>query len=358
MKILFLTLGNRNPSTRFRVLQWIPILEKCGHRIYVQHAWPTLYYISKAFNFKGGRRTYSYIKLFLNLLSRVSALRNLDHYDLIFLQRQLLENDLGFLEKFLFNKARHVIFDFDDAIFLDGLGNNSSRKEAYAKFVFSHADCVIAGNTFLKNYASQYSSRVELVPTCIDTFRYRPYSIQNQKDRHDLIIGWIGTASNLKYLNQLANIFRKLTIRYQQLRLKIISDHQDPILEFNGLPVDYIKWQDNLEIEFIRQFDIGIMPLENNDWSRGKCGLKLIQYLSCGVASVATKIGANLDIIESGKNGFLAQTEADWLKYIERLIEDPQLRIEFANNGRTKVERNYSIEAYKTKFINIIESIG
>ncbi|OHB72291.1 MAG: hypothetical protein A2W23_07085 [Planctomycetes bacterium RBG_16_43_13] len=258
--------------------------------------------------------------------------------NIVFLQRDLLPEPTGILEKcirYLSRGNSSIIFDFDDAIWLNY--ENKVRK------IISISNVIIAGNNFLADYAKQYNRNVVTIPTSIDTSLYVPKAPKSSEKK--IIIGWSGTASNLEYLKLIKNPLVTLSRKYD-FTLKILTNKgaKNP-LDIKDVNVEIRYWTRETELSELYTFDIGIMPLKSGVWENGKCGFKIILYLSLGIPSVASPTNVNCEIIKDGKNGFIASSEKDWVENLSKLIEDYNLRLSLGRTGRTLVEEKYSVKA-------------
>ena len=188
--------------------------------------------------------------------------------------------------------------------------------------------------------------RVELIPTVVDTHRYRP---RQARPNETPVIGWIGTPNTSRYLQPLLPVFKALQAR-MRVRVVAVGARSE---DFAGTPVETLPWSEETEVESIQQFDIGIMPLPDSPWERGKCGYKLIQCMACGVPVVASPVGVNTVIVNPGKNGLLARDD-EWEEHLTTLLQDPELRRSFGAQGRKDVENWYSLEVQAPRLLNTI----
>jgi glycosyltransferase involved in cell wall biosynthesis len=217
------------------------------------------------------------------------------------------------------------------------------------------SDAVTVGNQFLKGEVLKVDreKKVFVIPTCIDTKLYpRKKKIS---DRPEIILGWIGTKGNLRYLKRLEPVFETLHQRFPQAKLKIVSND---FYDSSHLPVIKKSWKLEDENEDLISFDIGLMPLNDDLWSRGKCGLKIVQYLSVGVPVVCTPVGINSDIIQDGENGFWATGEEEWVDRLSILIQDEGLRDRMGVKGIETVEKGYSLAITSEKFFKVLQSLN
>jgi glycosyltransferase involved in cell wall biosynthesis len=327
MNILFVIQGWERPSSRYRVLQYLPYLEKRG---VVQDV-------------------ITYPK---DIGSYVRFYPEIKHYDVIFLQRK--RPPFPFLQ-LVRRRSAGMVYDFDDAIMFRSSTASSpysaTRQRRFARTVEA-ADHVIAGNAFLREQARRYAEQVTVIPTAIDTARYTP---KRYKKKEKVTIGWIGSSSTLPYVAHLKGVFDKLGKRYKHLELKIICDS---FFDCDTIPVIKKMWREKEEIADLQSLDIGVMPLSDDPWSRGKCGLKILQYYGVGVPTVCTPVGVNRDVVQDGINGFWALTHEEWIEKISQLVEDSPLRQEMGMRGRELIERSFSVHACAPQLYKIIEEVA
>ena len=239
-----------------------------------------------------------------------------------------------------------MLLEFDDAIYLTFLHTKKIPR------LIRMSKHVIVGNDFLKGYALQFNSHVTSIPTAVDTDRYKPkkdYRFQGKID-----IGWVGLAYNLPYVQKLEETLQKLKREIGDFRFTVICSKG---LEIDGVDIIFKSWSYDDEIEDIRNLDIGIMPLEDDEWAKGKCGLKLLQYMACGVPVVASPVGVNAEIIRDGENGFLAATDKEWLEKLSLLARNEELRRKIGQKGRETVEKHYSLEFWGPKVASLYKSL-
>ena len=288
-----------------------------------------------------------------NLADRWRVIRQASQHDVVVLFKMI-----GFtkLQLALLHRANpRIIFDFDDAVmfreqkFLKPLSGKSFQK--FLRTV-NHCAAVVAGNDFLAGFASACGSRVLVLPTAIDVGKYQ---LKTFSDGQGLTIGWMGLSDGLPYLELIQPALVQLSERFPGLKLKVISDKP---LELDGVVVENEIWRPETEQAHLASFDIGIMPLWDSLWTRGKCGYKILQYMGVGTAVVASAVGANNQIIVHGENGFLARTEDDWMQSIATLVESAELRKNFGLRGRELIERSYSLEAFADAYVKLIREVA
>ncbi len=328
MKIIFLT-HSSDQGHRFRVEQYFPYL--IAH--HMEPKWQPL---------SGTWR------------ERFLLYRQLPLFDVVCIQRRLLP---PFEFYWVRRKSSKVIFDLDDAVMYRSSSSprpHSLSRRLKFRWMVKGSDVVTVGNQFLKNEVLKVDreKKVFVVPTCIDTNLYPKK--KRMENRREVILGWIGTKGNLKYLKKLEPVFETLRQRFPQVKLKIVSND---FFAPPHLPVIKKPWKLEDENEDLISFDIGLMPLNDDLWSRGKCGLKIIQYLSIGVPVVCTPVGINSDIIQDGENGFWAATHQEWVDRLSTLIQSPEIRYQMGLKGIETVERGYSLAVISEKFFHVLRSL-
>jgi glycosyltransferase involved in cell wall biosynthesis len=294
--------------------------------------------------------------LLKGFFKRLMLLFKMGKYDFVLVQREFAPVGPPVFEWIvvkLFNKK--LIYDFDDAIWLPSVSKqnrlaahfkNAQKVSAICKMAYR----VSAGNEYLCNYARQYNSHVVYNPTCVDT-----NSRYNKLANHDvekITISWTGSFSTLKYLTLVENALQRLQDKYD-FNVKIICN-QKPSLNLKNL--EYVEWSEDNEVSELAACQIGLMPLTADEWSEGKCGFKLIQYLSLGIPSISSSVGVNKQIIEEGVNGYFADADDEWYSSIEKLLLDATLRKKMGAAGRKKMVAQYSLQSNEMNFLNLFAS--
>ena len=251
----------------------------------------------------------------------------------------------------LAKRNQKVVFDFDDAIFMNHRHQRCSRRESALGNIFRNSSAVVAGNSWLAQHVPD-SAETHVIPTCIDTDKYVPLDVRQEKD--SVVIGWMGTSSNYLHLHQLIEPFQKLRETGRDFEFVICSDEPNPEL-LNGLNARFVKWSAASEVDILRSFDIGLMPLAMTDWCRGKCSFKLIQYMAVGKPVVCTPVGMNLDVVEESKTGYFA--DEDWASPLDALIQDEALRDRMGSSARTKIVESYSLDVAFNAYQKIFEGL-
>jgi glycosyltransferase involved in cell wall biosynthesis len=282
--------------------------------------------------------------------------------DIIFVHREITPLGPPIFEWFIAKVLRkRIIFDFDDAIWIND-GHDSQlmwwlkcRWKIALICKWSWKVCV--GNEYLADFAKKHSDHVVVVPTVVDTDVHKPTPNLEPSNRSQegidrrIVLGWTGSHSTLSYL---ISIQRALVELEQKCDFEfVVIANQAPNFQIPNLK--FIKWQQESEVEDLSQIDIGVMPLPDEEWTKGKCGFKLIQYGALEIPSIASPIGVNTSIVKEGENGFLASTHEEWVEKLSLLIENKELRRKLGSAGRQTVVEKYSVEANKEKWLAIFE---
>lgn len=354
MKVFFLVpYPTEGASNRYRVEQYLPFLKEKGIKYAIRPFWNKSAY---EILYKKGHFFKKASFFILSTLLRIFDILSIFRYDIVFMHREAYPIFGPFIESILFKLKKPFIFDFDDAIFLPSKSNPNNFIERFKKptkvtKIVQMSKYVIAGNSFLAGFALEFNRHVQIIPTSIDTDKYR---IVFKAPAKEIIVGWIGSATTLDFINALSDIFVKLTDQFSNLIFKIIGGN----FYIKGLNNIISKpWSLDKEIAELRTFDIGIMPMPDNEWTRGKCGFKAVLYMSMGIPCVCSPVGVNKEIIEDGINGFLAETEDEWFKKLSLLIKNPQLRHEFGLSGRKTIEEKYSVKVNAPFFLDVLKKV-
>ena len=339
--------GFQAASTRYRLGQYVQGLKANGIDL---HITPLLKddYVTRTF----AGRTYSIKELTIDYVNRLLFLTKQGKYDVAIVHVELFPLLPGGIESRLLRVP--YIYDFDDAFFLKYRQKRFRRvsfllKDKFAP-VLSRAAAVLAGNHYLANYANQLNSATTFLPTVVDTDRYVP---QASKRDHVFTVGWIGSPSTSVYLRVLASPLAQLG-REGPVRFIVVGGRCEAI---DGVEVVNLPWEEATEVRLINKFDVGVMPLFDDEWARGKCALKLIQYMACGVPVIASPVGANLDVINNSC-GLLAGDSDAWLGGLRRLRDDRGLRRDMGVVGRQRVEQFYSLCTTLPVMTNVIKTVA
>jgi glycosyltransferase involved in cell wall biosynthesis len=338
---------------RFRVSQYIPYFASHGIEVTVRSFYTRDFFrlVYRRGHFM--RKSVSFLGL---LARRLLVLRELGRYDLVLLYREAIPLGPPLMERAIARRGLPIVFDFDDAIFLSNV-SEANRSVAFLKDtsrtakIIAFSTHVVVGNGFLADYARQFNPAVTVIPTAVDTTRFIPRADRTRLPATGPVVGWIGSPTTFHYLETLAPILREAASRHA-FTLKV-SGAGKPV-QFQGVRVDDVPWSLEREVELFNTCDIGVYPLEDDDWARGKCGFKAIQFMACGVPVVAAAVGVNREIIRDGENGFLASTPAEWRDKLDRLLTDAALRDRFSRAGRQTIEDRYSVSVTAPQLATIL----
>ena len=340
------------PSSRYRIFQFLPHFQAAGIDCRVDPLFGETYFSILSVRSSVLRVFLKIPYVFACFLKRLWALLLLGKRDLIVIEGQLFPYTPPLAERLLRWCRYRVAVEMDDAIYL----TPGHQKKMPA--LFSMTTGAIVGNDRLAAYAKQFSPRVCIVPTVVDTERFKPVPMKSTGSSDEssaaITIVWIGLAYNLKYLGVLAPALRALQSRFR-LTLRVVCS-QPPHMP--GVDIEFRPWDFQREVADLQDATIGVMPLEDTEWARGKCGLKLLQYLAVGVPSVASPVGVNRDIIMDGQNGFLAATEQEWYERLEALCRQPQLRARMGQAGRRTVEEQYSLAVWGPRLVDVYRTFA
>lgn len=353
-KILFIVAHRpgRSPGQRFRFEQYLDYLGEKGFS----------YDFSFLLSENDDRVFYSqgnYFRKFLiflkSILLRFSDLRRLKNYDIVFIYREAVMFGSAFFEKRFKKKGARIILDFDDAIWLMDVSEGNKKlswlkRPSKTADILKLSDMAFVGNSHLAAYAEQYNQNVKIVPTTLDI---QKMNIKKDVANGKICIGWTGSHTTLKHF-ELAIPFLKRIAEKFPVKIKIISDIS---LDNSELEFDFCRWNKDTEMEDLSDFDIGIMPLPDDEWARGKCGFKGLQYMAIGIPAVLSPVGVNTEIIQDGENGFLARNDDEWIEKLSQLIESADLRKKIGAAGRQTVEERYSFNAWKDNYVGYFEEL-
>jgi len=340
LRVLFLTrYPYEGASSRYRVFQYIPHLERLGVTCTVQSFMDSRMY---ELSFAPGRTPAKFAAALTATLKRIWALRSFRQYDIIYMQRELLPFGPPVLERLMKASGACLMFDYDDALFIKKPSRYSRlatlmRSPQKALKLFRLCDCVVAGNDWLRDKAIDAGGTAVTVEVAEDTDRICMRPTHTSSD--EIVIGWLGSNSTVKYLRLIEPVLRRISERYPHVRFEIVGGGE---FDLPGVPVTHTNWSLDGELEALHRFSIGLMPLPLEEWSRGKSGGKARTYMAAGVPAVCTAIGYNLELIKHGETGFLCTSDSEWEEVLSNLIEDPNLRQRVAEAARREVEERFS----------------
>jgi len=345
---------NRSPGQRFRFEQYLQALQEAGFE----------YEISNILNEDDDKAFYSkgqYLRKFCimakSFFHRIDDVRKAKNADIVFIYREAFMLGTIFFEGLLAQTKAKTIFDFDDSIWLNDTSEGNKnlswlKRPGKTAEIIKLSDRTIVGNSYLAEYAMNYSRNVSIIPTTIDTDYHNPSrKLAGKEHAKSICIGWTGSATTLKHFTDIEPVLARLKDKYrQQVRFKLINNVEYKSCE---LDIEYCPWTLENEIDDLMDIDIGIMPLPDDKWANGKCGFKGLQYMALEIPTVMSPVGVNTEIIEHGENGFLAKTEEEWFAILSDLIESEQLRRSIGKKGRQTIIDSYSIDSQKEKYVQL-----
>lgn len=344
--LLGMTNSAFDPASRVRLIQLIPGLEKAGWRVDHRPNVPDRQWRSSLPG-RWSRAAHHRIGRLQMKWNRWRDVSQAGRFDVVFVNRDLAGGGLLF-EKRLLSRNPRVVFDFDDAIFI-------GRNEAAVAWMCSHAAWVAPGNEYLAEFARRFTSNVTIIPTVIDTDRYTPAA---QRPAGAAVrVGWSGsdqsiTAALFPSLPMLEVLQERLGFEF------VIVTNTRPTLPVSRLSFTFVPWKAEEEGELGRHMDIGLMPLVDDAFQRGKCGLKLLQYMAAGLPTVASPVGVNAEITIPGETGFLARTGEEWASALDALVRSPSLRSTMGRAGRRRCEEHYSLSRWLPELLRILERVS
>jgi glycosyltransferase involved in cell wall biosynthesis len=356
MRILFIAPypTGEAPSQRFRFEQYFPELEKRGISIYTspfldREAWKIIY--------RKGHWFAKFTAIVRGFYRRIRDLFHLNKYDCIFIHREATPFGPPVFE-WLITKVfrKFTIYDFDDAIWIPNASESNSKLTRLLKRfhntrdICRWADKVSVGNDFLGDFARQYNKHVVVNPTTIDTDEH--HNTTTDHSNHKFIIGWTGSHSTVQYLDELVPVFKELE-KTNDFELHVICD-VPPRFQLKSLK--YIPWSKQAEIDDLLNFNIGIMPMRDEIWARGKCGFKALQYMALGVPAVVSNVGVNLKIVDHEINGCICKSSEDWKNYLQQLMSKPEYLRMLSSKTREKIISSYSLKSNMENFISLFKN--
>lgn len=341
------------PSQRFRIEQWAPLLRANGIVVdYFPFAGPELTAMLQT----PGRNGLKAARLFLATLRRFTMSMRLGRYDAILIHRAACLAGPPLLERTLARLGPPIVFDFDDAIWRLHT-SAANRRLAWLKFPGKTAtlcgisDHVVVGNAYLAEYARRFNSRVTVVPSSIDTDLYQPWP----RAREDIkvVVGWMGTSTSQTYLEMAAPMLREIAA-LPRVEIRVVSNRRP---DLPGVSAVWHPWSAEKEVELLSGFDVGIMPMPDDEWALGKGAMKALQYMAMSICTVASAVGTNREVIEHGRNGLLASSIEEWRAAVKGLVEDKAQRERLGAAGRATVLSRYSMRTSASVFEGVVRDV-
>jgi len=347
------------PSSRYRVYQYLPYLQANGINITVSRFIDSDEFFKVLY--QPGRTTTKAAYFAKQTIRRFWDIGRSRGFDAVFVQREALPFGPAIVEQMIARLGCPILYDFDDAIYLRR-SSNANRWASWLKQpqktakIIQASQHVIVGNQVLHEYASKYTKQITLIPSSIDAefYQIRPPQCAAQKAQthKPIVIGWVGSGTNLQYVAKLANVLRTLNAEHN-IEVQIVGG----TVEMAGVNVVCRPWRLENELSDLQGFDIGIMPLADEPWTRGKGGFKAIQYMGVGLPVVASPVGINSEIVTHDVTGFLAKSDEAWHRSLTTLITDAALRTTFGLAGRKRVEERYCTAVNGPKLLQVLQSV-
>jgi len=343
LRVVALTGKRSDPSGRFRIAAYAGPLKSMGIRLIVRP--------SKISKYPPVEKWLRPLWLPAAVASRAPDAFSTWASDVTLLSREMIST----LETWEPLTKRPRILDIDDAIWLHQRGHSVAS-------LARRVESVIAGNDFLADWLSRFNRNVTILPTPVDTSLFRPASSgraagndpELRREPQPLMIGWQGTSSNLKYLYMIEGALAAILKKYQGARVRVVCDRPP---RFSSLPADrieFIRWSEQNEVIAMQGTSVGLMPLDDSDWSRGKCGYKMLLYLACGIPAVVSPVGMNAQVLSRTDAAMAAASLADWENCLDHLLASPALRSEMGSRGRRFVEAEFSLTGLAPRMADIL----
>jgi glycosyltransferase involved in cell wall biosynthesis len=347
---------DKNPSQRYRIEQWEPLLRAGG--VSVEYR-PFESRELNALLYQPGRTAAKARLVAGALRRRLNDVRDARGFDAVYVLREAALLGPPFFERMIARAGVPFVFDFDDAVF-ERYVSPSNGHLSYLKFpgktrtICRLAAHVMAGNEYLAEYARRVNPNVTVIPTTVDTSKY---TVAPRAANDVPVIGWTGSYSTVQHLLTLAGALRRLA-ETERFRLRVIGSPNMSLEGLAGLNVEALTWDSKTEVEDLRAIDVGVMPLPEDRWSRGKCGMKALQYMGLAIPTVCSPVGVNSEIVRDGENGLLASTPDEWVERLGLLLRSPEMRERLGRAGRETVEARYSAAVQAPRVLQILESVA
>lgn len=345
---------DRSPSQRFRFEQYLDFLKEKGY----DYDFSFLISPEDDKIFYSPGNTFQKGLIFLKCFTRrLGDVLKANTYDIIFIQREAFMTGTTFFERQFAKSRAKVIFDFDDSIWMQNV-SDANKKFSFLKDasktskIIALSDMIFAGNQYLADHAKSFNSNIRIVPTTIDTDEYQRMLLPKQEK---VCIGWSGSITTIQHFKFAVPALLKIKKKYgDRIMIKVIGDAN---YRNDDLDVISMNWNKQDELKELSSFDIGIMPLPDDEWAKGKCGLKGLQYMALEIPTIMSPVGVNSQIIQSGVNGFLATTDEEYVTAISQLIDDELLRKRVGAEGRKTVVEQYSVIALREKYLQYFNEL-
>ena len=360
-KILFLVAHPvEDASCRYRVQQFVPLLERAGYACTIsEFSTPQLF---RALQSHGRLPTKAVHTIYCSV-RRLARLADLCDFDLVVIHREVFPFLTPTLEKWVLGRHKKVLFSLDDAIYTTHpvsarLNHPLLYRLKYGgrvHEVIRNSAHVVAGNRILAEYARQFNSQVTTIPTVVDCERY-PYKSISDVSKRPLTVGWMGSRSTASYLFNIAGALRRLAESHRdRVQFRFVGCED---LKLNIPNSSFVPFRLETELDDLYSLDIGLMPMPDTPWTRGKCAFKAIQYMAAGIPTVASPVGATLDVVQHNHNGLLAESEDQWFHSLDLLVSDRDARKRLSLRGRETIEKAYSLQVWGPKLVSLLDQLN
>lgn len=340
------------PSQRFRFEQYFDALRERGFDFEVR---PFLDEEAMRVLYTPGNILLKIWKVKLGFFKRIADLFTLGRFDVVFIHREAAPIGPPLFE-WLIAKVfkKKVIFDFDDAIWIPNTSASNPFISFYKRYRNAENTCawawkVSCGNAYLRDHASKFNPAAFINPTTIDTVGH--HNLAKTFGNGPVVIGWTGTHSTVRYLDKVVPLLRPTEQEFS-FEFLVIADKR-PDFELKSLR--FVPWDKATEIEDLLQMDVGIMPLENDQWAKGKCGFKALQYMALGIPAIVSPVGVNTEIVTHGINGWVCESDDEWMKTLRAILSDPDRLSSLSDAARSTVESRYSVKSNTDNFLRLFQ---
>lgn len=354
LEVLALTSGRNVPSSRFRVRQHIAELRR--HGVAVREMLPTVDIYADLPGPLGHGRARRFLPplyaawAIYRLLGRLPGVAHSRNAKLVWLEREL-QPGLPTFEPLI---GKPLVFDVDDAIWL-----KKPAGSALARSIARRADAIIAGNTYIADWFSACHQRLHIIPTAVDLRAFETSALPPRSPQTPCVIGWIGTSSNFPYLYAIEKGLQRFLKNHADARLCIVADRPPAFACIPSRQLRFIPWRPQIETSALRSFTVGIMPLRDDEWSRGKCAFKMLQYMAAGLPVIVSPVGMNLEVMVRLEGcGLLAQNDHQWTEALDFLYHNPDLVAAWGAKGRAVVRQHYSTPVIAAQLAEVFARFG
>ncbi|MBX2958859.1 MAG: glycosyltransferase [Flavobacteriales bacterium] len=353
-KILIVThhRKDRSPGQRFRFEQYLDFISANN----IQFEWDILLSKEDDLIFYSNRNISKIVLIIKLFFKRLKTVRKAKNYDAIFIFRETFVVGGAFFERWIHKRNPNIIFDFDDAIWLKNVSNQNKKFEWLKKpektnDIIKISKVIITGNSYLSQYTRKINPKVVVIPTTIDTSYH---FVRNNNCKDVVTIGWTGSSTTLPYFEEILPELEKLKLEFgDRINFQVIVDINK---YYSSINTQTTPWSIEKEIEDLSKIDIGLMPLPDTEWAKGKCGFKALQYMSLEIPAIVSAVGVNKEIIKDNENGFLIYNN-EWIDKIKILLNNPEIRVNIGRRARKTIEQEYSVESNKLKYLKIFKDI-